>query len=71
MVNPLDLRTILLAKQAQHVVLNHFPRGTLATLDSNPTPHEALPNERAIRTALLLGPCRLSGRKRQIIAKME
>ena len=25
MVNPFDLRTILLAKHAQHVVLNHFP----------------------------------------------
>jgi len=27
MVNPLDLRTLLLAKHAQHVVLIHFPIG--------------------------------------------
>jgi uncharacterized membrane protein len=31
MVNPFDLRTILLAKHAQHVVLIHFPIGLFMT----------------------------------------
>lgn len=31
MVNPFDLRTILLAKHAQHVVLIHFPIGLFTT----------------------------------------
>ena len=31
MVNPFDLRTILLAKHAQHVVLIHFPIALFVT----------------------------------------